>query len=258
MYQLDSLPRSGPNLPSFWAMCTLALPTVTAWGWAGPALPPPSTALSEQFTWLSPPPQSPENKLSPPHPPGPGRTRLQNAKRSQEGEKLKSGLREGWRLARVPGRLSPSPCHGARPALSKSPRGSKCKAWNPAQPSPRWGGGWVGVCYGIILSAPLSSQKWRLRPPGSGTLARGSHARPDTGAERSSGWGPRRVRLRGAGEAGAPERGGGAAGGAPGDRLRLTLGAPHPALSRALSRLPGLLPGHGEPGGGAPSPYLWW
>lgn len=44
----------------------------------------------------------------------------------------------------------------------------------------------------------------------------------------------------------------------PGDRLRLTLGAPHPALRRALSRLPGLLPGRGEPGGGAPSPYLWW
>lgn len=70
MYQLDSLPRPGPNLPSFRAMCTLALPTVTAWGWAGLALPPSSTALSEQFTWLSPPPQSPENKLPPPQSPG--------------------------------------------------------------------------------------------------------------------------------------------------------------------------------------------
>lgn len=164
----------------------------------------------------TPTPITREQTLLPtPHPRGPGTTRLQNSKRSQEGGKLKSGLRqdepcEGSPSAGVPlpaaepGRPSPSPGEVVSVRLG-TPR-------SPARAGAV--GGWVSAL-GLFLA--LHS----LRKSGASALqapARSLGARtpgPDTGAERSSGWGPRGERLGGAGEAGAPERGGGAAGGPP-------------------------------------------
>lgn len=94
MYQLDSLPRLGLNFPSFWPICRPALAAVTAWGWAGPARPLLDLTPRAVHPAATPNPISRQQTLSSQ---GPGTTRLQNPKKSQEagnrGAEKAGGLR---------------------------------------------------------------------------------------------------------------------------------------------------------------------
>lgn len=203
MYPLDSLPQTRAEPPQFLGTpqtCLIHYHSRWGRGAGGQVLPcpPPSTALLEHFTRLPPPPQSPESKLS-----------LSSGGLARRGSRIRRGApREeswtpgsekagGWRgspAARVPlraaepGQPSPSPGEVVSVRLG-TPR-------SPARAGAV--GGWVSAT-GLFLA--LHS----LRKSGASALpapARSLGARtpgPDSGAERSTGWGPRGARRGGAG-----------------------------------------------------------
>lgn len=203
MYQLDSLPRPGLILPSFWALCRPASPTVCHRPADRSCPAPPPAPTEQQFTTaVTPTPVTRVNSLPSGGLARPGSRIRRGARRKESwglGSEKAGGLR-GSPAARVPlgaaepGQPSPSPGEVVSVRLG-TPR-------SPARAGAV--GGWVSAM-GLFLA--LHS----LRKSGASALpapARSLGARtpgPDSGAERGSGWGPRGVR----GEARRRGRGGG-------------------------------------------------